>query len=101
MINLTRLISLLALVLALLVQQKSVLASFDTEMDSLADRFASGLSSVNQKMGLAEGTPSQLSSNEADLKIQQLYRNIENIFTEARQRSANQRSAIISMGPMV
>lgn len=78
MIKLIGLICCLALLGAKLAQYGLVTATFDTEMASLSDRFATGFGLANQGTGFAMG-------NEADTKLQKLYRDMESVLVEARR----------------
>lgn len=85
------------MIVLLLAQPNSVEGSFDTEMDSLAEMFSNSLAKVNSKLGGPTGSGAQVeSSSEADVKMRDLYSQLEKVLMEARQLSANSRSALIS-----
>lgn len=67
----------------------------DIEIDSLADRFAGSLRSVNEKLG-ANGPNGPVEAEEIGQKMRELYSHLETTLTNARQRAANARSALIS-----
>jgi hypothetical protein len=92
----SKLFGLICCLAILVARHEFVAALFEAEMDNLALRFATGLTTVNNRMGISDGAPCELPSKEADIAMQKLYKSIENIVTEKRQRSANHRSSVIS-----
>lgn len=67
----------------------------DIEIDSLTERFSNTFRTVSEKLGQQQA-PGNIQAEEASQKMKQLYTNLEQVMTEARQRAANARSILIS-----